>query len=284
MHLLPLPLFGLTALLACSTAPVESTDAPAATTPDVAPMQAVDPVEVADESAALTHPDPEVDALLDEVEAASAELVSLTARVIYTKTDELIGDTQQRAGNLTYLAPMEGSPTRFRVDFDALVLDGQPRRIDRRYVFDGVWLAEVNADDRQFTRYRLVEEGSTDDPFRFGDGPIPLPLGLRKADLLDRFDIEMARNPDEHGVAHNAYGLRLTPKPGHDIDARVITLWLDPGTYTPVSAEAEREESYDEVRLMSWELNGEVEAVAFDTQPPQGEDAAGWSIEVRDLE
>ncbi len=256
--------FTVTALLTCMG------QAPCGDQSDVESDTGVVSTEPENETQAVTHPDPVVDALLDRMQDAADTLQTLRATLRYDVTNELVGDQQRRFGLLQYAAPDDETRTRFNVHFDRLLLDGQPRPIDERYVFDGTWLAEVNASQMTWFLRRLVEPQNNADPFRLGDGPLPLPLGLQKADLLARFDVQ----PTEE-----ANTLLLTPQPEASLAADTLLLRLDAATALPVSIQAENFEAGEvtTITLLNTEPNAELAEDAFRVDPP---DEPGWTIEV----
>ncbi|MEM8739080.1 MAG: hypothetical protein AAGG38_11470, partial [Planctomycetota bacterium] len=199
--------------LFCCASLVVGCGTPAAATPDPgsaapasasAPPTAAEPTEInaadtdtdaddidtagADEAAApapLTAED-----WLERLEAAAPRTRTLTATLRLTQTVGLLDETSQRFGRLAYAAadPLADppAPERFRVEFNRRRIDDILEDLDQRYVFDGRWLLDLDAQDRVATRRELAPAGQTQ-TLGLDDGPFLLPLSLKKDPLLARF-------------------------------------------------------------------------------------------------
>ncbi len=219
---------------------------------------------------------PEVEALLDKIEAAAAEVQTLKANLRYDRFQDLLGDEQRRFGTFQYAA---GSPAKFDAHFDRLLVDGKARRIDLRYTFDGVWLAERDEQDKAFTRRQLVAEGEAGQPMQLGKSPFVLPLDAKKEDILARFAVRLAEpdKADPKGTIH----LVLTPLPNQRMDQTRVDLWYDEKSMLPVRVQTlDESENRSVIDLMKVEVNRKLDARTFDTSPPTG---GGWSIHIEPL-
>lgn len=230
---------------------------------------------------------PTAETWLERIEAKAGEIDTLEAKIDYTTVQGLLGDEQRRFGTLTYDSADcdTASPTRFAAHFNRLIIDGGMQMQNRAYIFDGVWLGErIEEDDRKiFIRRQLSEEDGdgAEDVMALGSGPFVLPLNLKKDAVLRKYEVELIDAADED-TAENAVQLRLIPRPGVEIDQERIDMWFDRESLLPVRIETiNRDESESIVVLRDLELNGDVDADAFDTTPPQG---GGWEIEVKPLE
>lgn len=140
--------------------------------------------------------DPEAERILDELERDGADLRRLSAALSYSKTMAASADEQVRLGRLYYVNDQDGGEgvRRFGVVFDTLILDPstKPRRepYHRSYVFDGEWLVERDHRTRTAWKRQVVAPGERFDPLRVGEGPFPIPLGQKKADILSRYVVE----------------------------------------------------------------------------------------------
>jgi|GEM_PF-4849799 len=230
--------------------------------------------------------DPDVESILDRVQAAAKEVTSLKAGLRYDTISELTGDQKRRFGSLVYVAAEDdagndgvGTPTRFFVHFKVLFVDGgkNGRDLDTTYIYDGQDVAEIDRQSRSYQRTTLNLAGDDKDPFRIGDGPIPLPFNLRKQDLIDRFVVESS---DLEVSPENALGLKLTPKKGLKMDADVVYLWFDKQTMRPVQARADDLAAGEIkiIRLLKPEWNADLSAETFSTDPPPEAKPPAWSV------
>ena len=57
-------------------------------------------------------------------------------------------------------------------------------------MFDGQWLIEKRPDKKQFVAREIAAPGEDFDPLSIKEGIMPIPIGQRAADVLERFDVE----------------------------------------------------------------------------------------------
>lgn len=240
------------------------------------------------------------DALLDAIESADRGIERLTAELLYKRDFALVGDRQLRTGTLSFVnrPPRDQDEAsrdrRFAVVFDQLIV-GERREPDgRTFVFDGEWLIERIPAERLLLKRQVAPPGSGFDPLRVGEGPLPLPLGQKKADILSSYEVSM---PDRHdGVggrddeaslrafidATNAIQLKLVPRQERfeDDPFDEIRLWYTPRETGVVPAMAMTlNKTGDEVvvQLINVKLNDEalINEDLFDDQAPRG-----WEVDV----
>ena len=230
-----------------------------------------------------------VENLLDAIEALDAELDTLTAGVVYQRVFSLQGDQHTRYGRLDYRA----DPARaFALSFDRMIVDQTVRDQDQTIVFDGEWLVEREVDEegRRFTKRRIAAPGEDFDPFRVGNQTlIPLPIGQRKADILERYRAELlppdvgvdANNPFLQGLIRT-HQLRLTPLDANNEEERFreIRLWYARDTLLPqLSIAMHRNGDQSLVRLTRVRANEGVDPDRITVGVPEGE---GWQVRVED--
>ncbi|MCA9293128.1 MAG: hypothetical protein KDA20_04865 [Phycisphaerales bacterium] len=186
---------------------------------------------------ALHHRDPAVDALLDRLEVADAGMTDLTGALVYTRVNVILEDIQTRIGSLKFvvLPPKEAGrrPRRvFLAHFTQYIDPHTKRDEDEQWGFDGQWLIERNAREKTRIARQMARPGEDVDPLRLGEGPLPIPLGQRKAEILSRYDVSQ-RDVKEGLEASEAVNFRAYVN-----DA--VQLHLKP---------LRPDESFDEVRL-----------------------------------
>ncbi len=211
------------------------------------------------------------------------DLGSLGSRVRMTSRVDFLDDETIRFGSLLYAAGQAGRAANFAVRFDKLMMDDVVEPMTQDYIFDGRWLLDLDARDRQATRRELVAEGKQVD-LEVGEGPFPLPLNLRADRLLERFNVELVppmpsdpppqsdpsspglRVPPPPRVLH----LLLTPRPGVEFDGQQLDLWFDTAWALPLRAVTLQADG-DTTTLDFFDLkpNAEVPADSFDTELPQ---------------
>lgn len=234
------------------------------------------------------------EALLDALESADAGIENLTARIHYRKFFAIQSDEQERRGRLyfkTTRGDEESAPVRrFAVTFDELIVAGRRETTEQHYAFDGQWVIEKTPEDKQFTKRQVVPPGESFDPLKIGEGPFPVPIGQKKADILSRFqavltpigegleDPTLVAFSEHHGLVQ----LLLTPRAGtvESGDFESVRIWYEPGghmlpriakTVTPVGDESL-------VVLLDPRVNGVIEDGVFDTTIPPADE--GWHVHI----
>ena len=242
--------------------------------------------------------------LLDELEKADAGMRRLDADVLYDKTFALAGDRQVRIGSLWFESTPTGDPgrpsRRFAIEFTKLYVDTRLQEDPVTYIFDGEWFIEKNPKEKQVLRHQVVPPGERFDPLKIGEGPLPIPIGQKRADIEKAFETSLL--PAEDGLAVGADAsetekaeartlisevaasrqLRLVPRPGvpQERDFREVRLWYRhdaAGRLLPLMARTvSRDGNIALVKLANVTINAEgpPPARVFDQQPP-GE---GWVV------
>ncbi|MDX2131750.1 MAG: hypothetical protein SFY69_06845 [Planctomycetota bacterium] len=245
--------------------------------------------------------------MLNALEKADAELRTLTADLKFEREFEIQGDRQVRVGKLFYkdFTP-EGNVTpdaapaprdrRFAVRFESLQVGS--RLIPEVYevLFDGQWLIEKRPANKELTRTQIVRAGDTFDPLRIGQGPFPLPVGQKRAEIEARYDVTLLA-PDDGLEALDAKDtpalrafvagsqqLRLVVKPALAAteDLREIRLWYrrgDDAMLLPrLARTVNRAGDIGLVQMINVRVNTPIAPESLDTAAP-----ADWNQQVRTL-
>ncbi len=254
------------------------------------PVEGAKPSEVAKPTEAV---DMAAMNVLDRLEAADKDLKSLSAKIQYVRQFPEIqgGGSHTWRGELKFQNEVkDGKATRrFAVDFREMIVDEKKRDERQTYVFDGQWLLTENWKEKQFSRYELVRDGEGQDPMKLGEGPLPLPIGQKKADMVERFVVsvpgvlegigEGEEFADLRKLLEKATQIKLTPREGtrEAKDFREIRVWYRSGDWLPIFAQSvNTDETKAEVLLVGLARNVEVGAKDFSTKPQEG-----WTGESR---
>ncbi len=295
----------LAACVTCSACATDAQSAPvkpvAAETPN-SPVTPVLPVPSVPPSApsapAAPAPAPasapaarfaDADALLTAVERTSDSLRDFRANITLETTDDVTGDTERRLGQLVFVQE-EGKPAtrRFAVVFEKFI-DGSGRMDERpvRYIYADGWLTEADFKQRTLVRRQLARAGEQYDPLKPGEGPVPLPIGQRRADVLARFDASLATAPDSTLLLKSArpmVGVRLKPKPGMaDRDLVEASVWYDAQSLVPVGVEAQRKSGRTVVALRDATMNGGIDDAQRALLSLAEKVTTGWRVDERPL-
>lgn len=245
------------------------------------------------------------DQLLTDLETADSDLRALQANIRYTRDFAIAGDTQVRTGMLwfedvTGRAAANGPrKRRFGIRFDNLQFSDRVENKQQMYNFDGEWLVERFPDEKRMVKRQVVRPGENFDPLKIGEGPLPIPIGQRKADILARYDATLlspedgfdempaARMQELTKMAEDCVQLMLTPRLESD-DFKEIRLWYraqpgpdgKPGRLLPrIAKTVNRADDISVVQLINVKTNGDVkiDPSVFDTTTP----AQGWDVIVQ---
>ncbi len=211
--------------------------------------------------------------LLDALETADEGLRTLQSRITYMRIKALAMDVETRAGRLHFTAePVEDGqrPERtFALDFTRRFVGNELARDSRSVlVFDGRRLYDKDYAQKLMVVRTVVKPGEeARDPLRLGEGPLPIPIGQRKDDILAQYDATLVEDLGA-GLA--------TPEHAEEMEARIYeTVRADataaPGEIAQLLLEAKRsDDELTEIRL--WYRRGAdgrllpflARAVAFD--------------------
>ena len=234
-------------------------------------------------------PPGDVDRLLASVERVAATLRDFRAAVTVETTDDITGDTERRLGKVV-LSQQEGVPTSraFAVILEKFI-DGTGRVDDRpvRYLYADGWLTEADFRERTLIRRQLARPGEPYDPLKPGEGPVPLPIGQRAADVRARFEPSVSGDapPKTVGAANAAVvGLKLVPRPGMaDRDLIDATVWYDAATFVPRAVDARRRNGRTLVLLRDPVVNGGLDDAQRSLLALAEGVTAGWRVDERPL-
>jgi len=222
--------------LSCRPAPVA---APAGGQEEPPPSASAPPA-----SAAAPDVPPHLEALLDELEASGRDLTGFTADITYERFDALLERREVRLGEILFRVDRASGTKSFAILFTRIVINRRANNEPKHFIFDGRWLAEINEADRQLIKREIVPPGEVFDPLKLGEGPIPLPIGQAKADVVKRFEVKDASLPAEGLLARldaaTVDGIRLIPLPGmpEAEDFKHVDLFYDKATRLPVGIDA----------------------------------------------
>lgn len=229
--------------------------------------------------------------LLLALETTDKNIRALISTIRYAKTFTIAGDRQVRSGKLYYVAPdpanaEDQAGRRFAIYFDKKLV-GQRQENDLKvYIFDGQWLVEKDPVGKFIKKRQVVPPGQTFDPLRIGEGPLPIPIGQKREEILRRFTATLV--PAEEGldkaslirfVNHGAgtYQLKLVPRP-HTAQADQfdeIRLWYARDKLLPVLSRTinPEGESIVQLRTINAVSPDEINPAVFDTTIPKGWDS-----------
>ena len=230
--------------------------------------------------------------LLTALETADQDLNTLQAGIRYTRRMLLQGDEQTRQGALYFERNAADGTRTFAVHFEVLYVNDRRDTDEQQWIFDGEWLIERRPKEKQYVARQIAPPGEDLDPLRLGEGPLPIPIGQRAADVLARYSAELV-NPftgieSESGAVKefvdDTWQLKLTPHESmrDDDEFREIRLWYDRDTLLPRLAKTlnrSGDESF--VQLVNLRRNAEIRDDPFNIEPPAEDD--GWDVQIKEF-
>ncbi len=232
------------------------------------------------------------EAMLSALEIAGDTISTFRANVIYDRVDAISENRERRTGQIV-LAQIAGQlkSRTLAIMFDQLIdASGHATTERQRFVFSGGWLFEFDDQRHQLIARELVAPGEQLDPLRIGEGPIPIPIGQKKEQVLQRFELKFAEQPVEPLLKRleNIQGLALHPKQnaGVDPDLGDICVWYDLTTLMPVAVKATTKGGDEKILLLTKiEVNKALDDSAtalLATEPPASTpNGAAWRKDVR---
>ena len=232
------------------------------------------------------------DAMLSALEKAGDNIRTLRANVIYDRVDAVSENRERRTGQIVLTQDSQQLKSRtLAIMFDQFIdASGHASPQTQRFVFHGGWLFEFDDARHQLIARELVAPGEQLDPLRIGEGPVPIPIGQKKDEVLRRFEVQFAPLPEQPLLKRlvNIQGLVMRPKlnAGVDPDLAEIDVWYDLGTLMPVAVAATTKGGDQKILLLTkLELNKELDVTAkalLATDPPATTDkGAAWRRDVR---
>lgn len=202
----------------------------------------------------------DADRLLDRLERAGNEMRRFEAALTLIRFDALLEESETRLGEVLLARDDEG--TRVAVIFDEFIDgSGHGERRRQHWVYADGWLDEIDHHQKRYVRRQLVMPGEDFDPLRIGEGPVPLPIAQRKADVLANFEVIEPPPPTPPMLdrLENFVALRLVPRAGTALAAETahIDLFYDADSLAPLGIRVlDRNGDRDTVMLRRPKVNG----------------------------
>ena len=210
-----------------------------------------------------------LDKVLQNLQDRATELKTYRVNMDYVFKQPLLESQQRRTGAL-YYAKFD-SRSSLRIDFQTLQQDEEkPQAYRQQYLFDGVWLLEVDYQLESATRRQLAEPNKPLDAFSLASKHVPV-LGFSKVeDLRKQFEIELVAEPPAQPAPRQHLHLKVKPDSVYKDDYTSIDFWIDRQTGLPAEVKAVTpEEDVYEIKLTDPKVNLEVDRKLFQPDIPR---------------
>ncbi len=211
-----------------------------------------------------------LDKVLKNLEAKANELKSYQVNMDYLFKQPLLESQQRRTGVL-YYAKFD-KESFLRIDFNTLQQDEEkPQTYKQQYIFDGVWLLEVDYRLQTATSRQLAEPNQPLDALSLASKRLPV-LGFSKVqDLRKQFEIGLVTDPQAQAAELDHLHLKVKPDSVYKDDYVTIDFWIDRKIGLPARVEAVTpEEDVYEIKLTDPKVNVPLDRKLFQADIPRG--------------
>ena len=225
-----------------------------AATPD--PNQPVDPSTLS------------LEQIVQHVQTAGRKLTTYRADLVYEVNQPELETCMIRTGSM--MARRDPNQSWLRVEFDTLQQDDLPREQAKEvFVFDGIWLTDLNYDAKSVTQRQMTPVDKPTDAFELASQSMPLIGFTDMKELTEHCDlarIELTDHPQWVGLL-----LKVKPESDYSKDYTQLTFEIDPVHWLPAKVVALAPVGdIHTIEFKSPQLNGPIEKTAFLVQTPAG--------------
>jgi outer membrane lipoprotein-sorting protein len=210
-----------------------------------------------------------LDTVLKSLQHRVAALKSYQVHMDYVFQQPLLESQQRRTGMLCYAKL--GDQSFLRIDFETLQQDEEkPQPYRQQYLFDGVWLLEVDHQLQSATRRQLAEPNRPLDAFSLASKHVPV-LGFSQVeDLRKQFEISLVPAPPDLPAPAPHLHLKVKPDSVYKDDYVSLDFWIDCQTGLPARVHAVTpEEDVYEIKLTDPKVNTELDHKLFRIEIPR---------------
>ncbi|UCF42901.1 MAG: hypothetical protein JSV99_09995 [Planctomycetota bacterium] len=211
-----------------------------------------------------------VDTVLRNLRERTAKLKSFEGRIEYLIIQPLFESQSLRKGVLYYQKSDERS--KLRINFETLKQDDEDEeKYIQQYIFDGVWLTEIDYQIEQVKRYQQAEPNELVDAFELARRNFPI-IGFGETeDLKKEFDIELVGEQLDKAKDFIHLHLRVKPDSVYKDDYTAIDCWIDKKLGLParIAAKSTEEDIY-QIGFLNAKVNERIDKKVFDFEIPKG--------------
>ena len=223
-----------------------------------------------------------VEAILKQLNEEALELKSYQCRIEYLFSQPVLESQTLRKGVL-YYAKSDGK-SKLRINFQTLKQDDEKeQKYIEQYIFDGVWLTQIDYQIKEVKLYQQAEPNEPVDAFELASRNFPI-IGFSKAeDLKNQFEIKLVEQ--QGGEAENFARLHLKVKTDsiYKDDYTSIDFWIDKKSGLPAKIVAiTTEEDIYEIKLLKAKVNKKLNKKVFEVKIPKGFTVEKTPLNVRE--
>jgi outer membrane lipoprotein-sorting protein len=212
----------------------------------------------------------EVDAVLERLNLKTKQLKSYQAQVEYKFIQPVFESTTLRKAELYYT--FSGKESKLRINFSTLKQDDEEEQKYREeFIFDGLWLEQVNYQTKQVIMRQLAEPNKPVGVFELAGRNLPIVGFAGIEDLRKQFEIKLVdQKPGERDDFIQLH-LKVKPDSKYKDQYTSIDFWIDKKLYLPARINAvSTEEDIYQIRLVKPKVNKKIDTNIFDVEIPSG--------------
>lgn len=210
-----------------------------------------------------------LDRVLKNLQDKAVALKSYQVNMDYLFKQPLLESQQRRTGVLYYAKSDKRSD--LRIDFRTLRQDQEKeQKYEQQYLFNGVWLLELDQQLKTATNRQLAEPNKPLDALSLASKQVPV-LGFSQVDdLRKQFEIELVAEPPGQTAPRQHLHLKVKPDSVYKDDYVTIDLWIDGKIGLPVQVNAVTpEDDVYEIKLTDPKVNTELDPKLFQVAIPR---------------
>ena len=205
--------------------------------------------------------------ILTRLNKSTENLKTYHSKIEYLFSQPLFESQTLRKGDIYY--KKENSASTLRINFHSIKQDQQkPVNQPDHYLFDGVWLTQVNYKLQAVKKHQMAEEDNPIDAFELASRNFPV-IGFTRTDQLKKdFNISLQESESDNLIKLH---LTVTSDSYYADDYTTIDFWIDNKIYLPVKIVAvSTEEDIYKIKLINPKVNKELKKDIFKLDYPEG--------------
>ena len=212
----------------------------------------------------------EVDKVLKRLHDKTSKMQSYEGQIEYKYIQPLLEDESLRKGTLYYVK--KGNISKLRINFKTLKQnDGKEQKYAVHYIFDGVWLTELDYQTKTPTKYQVTEANKPIDAFTAANQTLPMVGFMKPEELKKEFEVELVEQKKEDKENFVQLHLIVKPNSTYKDDYLTIDFWVDTKLGLPTKVVAvSTEEDVCELKFLKPKIDKGISEREFEFKIPDG--------------
>ncbi|MHC4334259.1 MAG: LolA family protein [Planctomycetota bacterium] len=212
-----------------------------------------------------------VEKVLSELRQRTEQLESYQARLEYLFVQPEPFDSTRLMKGVMYYKKL-GDKSNLRINFQTLKQDDEKtRKHNEQFIFDGVWLTQIDYQLEHVNRYQQAEPNEPVNAFELAKRNFPI-VGFTKVEELKKeFEIELVGAQASESGEPIQLHLKVKPNSVYKDNYTAIDVWIDKKSHVPEKIVAVTTEGdMYEIKLLKPRVNKKIDKKVFDFKIPKG--------------